>query len=61
MFQLSFDSSQVKQGWIFRSSHHRYSVKKGVLNNFAKFTRKHQCQSLFFTNVAELRPGTLLK
>ena len=31
-----------------RSSHHRCSVKKGVLRNFAKFTGKHQCQSLFF-------------
>ena len=32
---------------IFRSSHRRCSVKKGVLRNFAKFTGKHPCQSLF--------------
>ena len=32
-----------------------------VLGNFAKFTGKHLCQSLFFNKVAELRPATLLK
>ena len=26
--------------------------KKGVLKNFAKFTRKHPCQILFFKKVA---------
>ena len=31
------------------------SVKKGVLKNFAKFTGKHQCQSLFFNRVADHR------
>ena len=35
--------------------------KKGVLSNFAKFTGKHLCQSLFFNKVAALRPATLLK
>ena len=35
-------------------SHQRCSVKKGVLTNFAKFTGKHLCQSLFFNNVAGL-------
>ena len=33
---------------FFRSSHRRYSVRKSVLSNFAKFTRKHLCQSLIF-------------
>ena len=28
--------------------------KKGVLRNFAKFTGKHQRQSLFFNKVADL-------
>ena len=37
-----------------RSSHRRCSVKKGVLRNFAKFTGKHLCQSLFFNKVAGL-------
>ena len=36
-----------------RSSHQRCSVKKGVLVNFAKFTGKHLCHSLFFNKVAE--------
>ena len=38
--------------WYYRSSHQRCSVKKGVLRNFAKFTGKHLCQSLFSNNVA---------
>ena len=41
-----------------RSSHRRFSVKKYVLRNFAKFKEKHLCQSLFFNKVAGL---TLLK
>ena len=48
----------------FRSSHRRCSVctvKKGVLRNFAKFTGKHLCQSLFLNKVAGLTPATLLK
>ena len=44
-----------------RSSHQRYSVKKGIVKNFTKFTGKHLCQSLFFNQVAGLRPATLLK
>ena len=40
---------------LYRSSHRRYSVKKGVLRNFAKFTGKHLCQSLFFNKVAGLQ------
>ena len=36
-------------------------MKKGVPRNFAKFTRKHPSQSLFFNKVADLRPATLLK
>ena len=31
---------------IYRSSHQRCCVRKGVLRNFAKFQRKHLCQSL---------------
>ena len=33
--------------------------KKGVLENFAKFTVKHLCQSLFFNKNAGLRSETL--
>ena len=32
------------------------SVKKGAFKNFAKFTGKHLCQSVFFNKVAGLRP-----
>ena len=44
-----------------RSSHRRCFVKKDVLRNFAKFTGKQPCQSLYFNKVAGLRPATLLK
>ena len=37
-----------------RSNHQRWSVKKGVLKNFPKFTGKHLHQSLFFNKVADL-------
>ena len=41
--------SRVRMG---RISHRRCSVRKGVLRNFAKFTEKQLCQSLFFNKVA---------
>ena len=44
-----------------RSSHTDVSCKKGVLENFAKFTGKQQCWILFFNKVAGLRPAILLK
>ena len=31
----------------YRSTQQRFSVRKGVLRNFAKFKGKHLCQSLF--------------
>ena len=34
---------------IFRSTRPEVFCKKGVLRNFAKFTGKHLCQSLFFS------------
>ena len=43
---------------IYRSSHRRCSVRKGVLRNFAKVTGKYLYQSLYFNKV---RPATLLK
>ena len=46
---------------MYRSSRPEVFCKKGVLRNFAKFTGKHLCQSLFFNKVAGLRPATLLK
>ena len=41
-----------------RSSHQRCSLRRGILRNFAKFTGKHVCQSLFINNVAGLRLDT---
>ena len=43
-----------------RSSHRRCSTGKGVLRNFAKFTGKDLCQSLFFNKATDLRPATSL-
>ena len=45
---------EISIGANTRSSHWRCSVKKDVLKNFAKFTEKHLCQSLFFNKVAGL-------
>ena len=44
-----------------RSSPPKVFCKKGVLRNFAEFTGKYLCQSLFSNNVTGLRPTTLLK
>ena len=47
--------------FIYRSSGSEVSCRKGVLRNFAKYTGKHLCQSLFFNEVAGIRPVTLSK
>ena len=44
----------------YRSSRPEVLCKKAVPENFAKFTRKHLCQSLSFDKVAG-GPATLLK
>ena len=44
----------------YRSSRPEF-CEKDVLRNFAKFTEKHLCQSLFFNKVTGLCPATLLK
>ena len=44
-----------------RSSRPEMFCKKGVLRNFAKFTGKHLCQSLFLNKVVGLRPVLLKK
>ena len=43
--------------YLFRSSHRRCSVRKGVLRKFAKFTGKHLCK----IQRKALNPATLLK
>ena len=60
MNYVSSNKNNINE-YISRSSHQRCSIKKCVLRNFAKFTGKHLCQSLFFNKVAGLRPATLLK
>ena len=44
-----------------RSSCSEVFCKIGVLRNFAKFTGKYLCLSLFLDKVTGLRPATLLK
>ena len=55
LFNLEWGSRQrhpnLKRG-IFRSRRLEVFFKKGALRNFAKFTGKHLCQSLFFNKVA---------
>ena len=40
--------------WKYRNIHQKCSMKKDILGNFAKFTGKHLCQSLFFNKVTGL-------
>ena len=44
-----------------RSSHRRCSLKKAVLKDFAIFTGKHLCWSLFFKKVTTLQPCNFIK
>ena len=55
-FFSDFINSELKQSPMTVFRWLRY-IKKGVLKNFAKFTGKHLCQSLFFNKV----DATLLK
>ena len=53
---------QKKCCWLNeKSSRPEVFSKKRVRRNFAKFTGKHLCQSLFFTKVTCLRPATFLR
>ena len=53
---LNFDGLEICEPHAqCRSSRLEVSFKKSVLRNFAKFTGKHLCQSLFFNKVAGLR------
>ena len=56
-WKVGFSEIQI-QLLNFRSSRPEVFCKKGVVRNFAKFTGKHLCQSLFFNKVAGLRPTT---
>ena len=56
-----FSENKSEYFKIVRSSRSEVFCKKGFLKNFAKFTGKHLCESLFFNNIASSRPATLLK
>ena len=46
---------------VFKSSHQRCYIKRGVLKNFAIFTGKYLCCSLFLIKLQARRLATLLK
>ena len=50
--EWNHDEIQVSETVVQRCS----VAKEGVVRNFAKFTGKHLCTSLFFNKVAGLRP-----
>ena len=52
-----------KRGNLFkgRSRQHRCFKRKVALRNFAKFTGKHLCCSLFLNKLADLRPANFIK
>ena len=63
-FCVSSDSEKTECNKDFtrnRSNRPKVICKKGVLRNFAKFTEKYLCQSLFFNKIAGLKPATILK
>ena len=49
----------LEQTWVYL--YRRCSMKKGVFQNFSKFTGKYLCQSLFFNKVAGLTLAFLFK
>ena len=58
MWQLG---KNLRKPSFWRSFRPEVFCKKGVLRNFAKFTGKYLCQSLFVNKVAGKRLATLLK
>ena len=52
-FLFSFQNFEEIEGITkYRTNHPGVFCKKGILKKFAKFTRKHLCQSLFFNKAA---------
>ena len=47
--------------WCWCKVRRRCSLRKSVLRNFAKFTGKQLCQSLFLNKVPGLKPATFWK
>ena len=50
LIKFSSDNENVPEAVV-----QRFSLRKGILRNFTKFTGKHLCQSLFFIKVAGMR------
>ena len=60
LFDSTFLKNYKSRHGRCRSSHRKCSVRKSVLENFANFTGKHLCWSLFY-EVAGLQPERFLK
>ena len=65
-FPIAFELALVSLATRMEKNHYRSSrpevfCKNNVLRNFAKFTGKYLCQSLFFIKVTGLRAATLFK
>ena len=50
---------EVSEAVFQRSSRPEVFCTEGAPKNFAKFTEKHFCQSLYFNKVADIKPATL--
>ena len=55
---LELNKSHVNLLNFFRSSRPEVFFKKGILRNFAKFTGKYPCQSLFLIKLQAQISGT---
>ena len=64
---IIFERAKGRDGTVNRTSDYvdaavkRGSIKKGIMRNFAKFTRKRLCQSLYFDKVRCYRSATSFK
>ena len=57
-FILSLKDAFFEKPQPFKKQPLEVPCKKSVVRNFAKFTEKHLCQSLFFNKVADLKRTT---
>ena len=56
-----FKMEKLKKLISAKNNYSEAVTRRCYVRNFANFTRKHLCQSLFFNKVADLSPATLLK
>ena len=59
--ELLYQVTDALNYYLFRSSHSQMFFKIDVLKNFANFTGKHLCWSLFSIQLQALRSAPLLK